>query len=185
MTNDLLAAVRDLPKVSKYLHVPAQSGSNDVLQRMKRGYTVEDYREMLARTREWIPGVAVTSDFIVGFCGETDDEFQLTMDLVRESRFKNSFIFKYSERPGTKGAELYPDDVPDEVKRRRNNELLALQNEISEDDNQPSSAARSRSSSKAPAKRRTDSIAPTNRTQPKNPLMRPRRRPTIIPSLNW
>ena len=103
---------------------------------MKRGYTVEDYREMLARIREWIPGVAVTSDFIVGFCGETDDDFQLTMDLVRECRFKNSFIFKYSERPGTKGAELYADDVPEEVKRRRNNELLALQNEISEEDNQ-------------------------------------------------
>ncbi len=135
MTNDLLAAVRDLPKVSKYLHVPVQSGSNEVLRRMKRGYTVEDYREVLARMREWIPGVAVTSDFIVGFCGETDEEFQMTMDLVRESRFKNSFIFKYSERPGTKGAELYPDDVPDEVKRRRNNELLALQNQISEEDN--------------------------------------------------
>ncbi len=136
MTNDLLVAVRDLPKVSKYLHVPAQSGSNDVLLRMKRGYTVEDYCEMLDRTREWIPGVAVSSDFIVGFCGETEDEFQLTMDLARESRFKNSFIFKYSERPGTKGADLYPDDVPDDVKRRRNNELLALQNEISEADNQ-------------------------------------------------
>jgi tRNA-2-methylthio-N6-dimethylallyladenosine synthase len=135
MTNDLLAAVRDLPKVSKYLHVPLQSGSNAVLQRMKRGYTVEEYREMLARTREWIPGVAVSSDFIVGFCGETEGEFQLTMDLVRESRFKNSFIFKYSERPGTKGAELFADDVSDEVKRRRNNELLALQNEISEADN--------------------------------------------------
>src|SRR4051812_12726944 len=135
MTNDLLAAVRDLPKVSKYLHVPVQSGSNDVLRRMKRGYTVEEYRETLARMREWIPGVAVTSDFIVGFCGETDAEFQLTMDLVRESRFKNSFIFKYSERPGTKGAELYADDVPDEVKRRRNHELLALQNEVSEADN--------------------------------------------------
>jgi tRNA-2-methylthio-N6-dimethylallyladenosine synthase len=136
MTNDLLAAVRDLPKVSKYLHVPVQSGSNAVLQRMKRGYTVEEYREMLVRTRAMVPSVAVTSDFIVGFCGETGDEFQLTMDLVRESRFKNSFIFKYSERPGTKGAELYADDVPDDVKRRRNNELLALQNEISEEDNQ-------------------------------------------------
>jgi tRNA-2-methylthio-N6-dimethylallyladenosine synthase len=135
MTNDLLAAVRDLPKVSKYLHVPVQSGSNAVLRRMKRGYTVEEYCEMLARTRDWIPGVAVTSDFIVGFCGETEREFQLTTDLVRESRFKNSFIFKYSERPGTKGAELYADDVPDDIKRRRNNELLALQNEISEEDN--------------------------------------------------
>jgi tRNA-2-methylthio-N6-dimethylallyladenosine synthase len=136
MTNDLLSAVRDLPKVSKYLHVPVQSGSNAVLRRMKRGYTVEEYREMLDRTREWIPNVAVTSDFIVGFCGETEHDFQLTMDLVRESRFKNSFIFKYSERPGTKGAELYADDVPDEVKRRRNNELLALQNQISEEENQ-------------------------------------------------
>lgn len=136
MTDDLLAAVRDLETVSKYLHVPVQSGSNSVLQRMKRGYTVEEYREMLARTREWIPSVAVTSDFIVGFCGETEDEFERTVDLVRESRFKNSFIFKYSERPGTKGAALYADDVPDDVKRRRNNELLALQNEVSEVENQ-------------------------------------------------
>ncbi len=136
MTDDLLSAVRDLPKCSKYLHVPVQSGSNAVLRRMKRGYTVEDYREMLARTYESIPGVAVTSDFIVGFCGETDEDFQQTVDLVRESRFKNSFIFKYSERPGTKGAELYPDDVPEDVKRRRNNSLLALQNQISEEDNQ-------------------------------------------------
>jgi tRNA-2-methylthio-N6-dimethylallyladenosine synthase len=135
MTNDLLAAVRDLAKVSKYLHVPVQSGSDAVLRRMKRGYTVDEYREMLARTREWISGVAVTSDFIVGFCGETEEEFQMTIDLVRESRFKNSFIFKYSERPGTKGAELFEDDVPDDIKRRRNNELLALQNQISEEDN--------------------------------------------------
>ncbi|HVT26404.1 MAG TPA: tRNA (N6-isopentenyl adenosine(37)-C2)-methylthiotransferase MiaB [Lacipirellulaceae bacterium] len=136
MTDDLLAAVRDMPKVSKYLHVPVQSGSNAVLRRMKRGYTVEEYREMLARTRDWIPGVAVTSDFIVGFCGETENDFQLTLRLVSESRFKNSFIFKYSERPGTKGAELHADNVPDDVKRRRNNDLLALQNQISEEDNQ-------------------------------------------------
>jgi tRNA-2-methylthio-N6-dimethylallyladenosine synthase len=136
MTDDLLAAVRDLSKCCKYLHVPVQSGSNAVLKRMKRGYTVEDYRAMLARTYEAIPGVAVTSDFIVGFCGETDEDFEQTVDLVRESRFKNSFIFKYSERPGTKGAELYADDVPDEVKRRRNNSLLALQNQIGEEDNQ-------------------------------------------------
>ncbi len=135
MTDDVLAAVRDLPKVSKYLHVPVQSGSDSVLKRMKRGYTVSEYREMLARAYEWVPGLAVTSDFIVGFCGETDEDFQQTFDLVRESRFKNSFIFKYSERPGTRGAALYPDDVPDEVKRRRNNELLALQNQISEEDN--------------------------------------------------
>jgi tRNA-2-methylthio-N6-dimethylallyladenosine synthase len=137
MTDDLLEAVRDLPKVSPYLHVPAQSGSNRVLQRMKRGYTVEEYREMLLRIRQTVPAAAVTSDFIVGFCGETEEDFQATVDLVSESRFKNSFIFKYSERPGTKSAQLFPDDVPDEVKRRRNNDLLAIQNEISEEDNLP------------------------------------------------
>ena len=136
MTDDLLAAVRDLPKCSKYLHVPVQSGSNAVLKRMKRGYTIEDYREMLARTYDSIPGVAVTSDFIVGFCGETEADFEQSVELVCGSRFKNSFIFKYSERPGTKGAELYADDVPDDTKRRRNNELLEVQNEICEADNQ-------------------------------------------------
>ncbi len=136
MTDDLLQAVRDLPKCSHYLHVPAQSGSNEVLRRMKRGYTVEEYREMLARVRSAIPDAAVTSDFIVGFCGETEEDFQASAQLLREGRFKNSFIFKYSERPGTKGAELYPDDVPEVDKRRRNNELLAIQSEISEEDNQ-------------------------------------------------
>jgi len=137
MSDDLILAIRDLPKVSRYLHVPAQSGSNRMLSRMKRGYTVEDYREMLARVRATIPDAAVTSDFIVGFCGAMDEDFQATVDLVRESRFKNSFIFKYSERPGTKSAQLFPDDVPDDVKRRRNNELLAVQNAISEEDNLP------------------------------------------------
>jgi tRNA-2-methylthio-N6-dimethylallyladenosine synthase len=137
MTADLLHAVSDLPKVAKYLHVPVQSGSDAVLRRMKRGYTVGEYREMLARCYGEIPGVAVTSDFIVGFCGETEDDFQASCTIVRDARFKNSFIFKYSERPGTKGAELYPDDVPEDVKKRRNNELLAIQNAISEEDNQP------------------------------------------------
>jgi tRNA-2-methylthio-N6-dimethylallyladenosine synthase len=135
MTDDLLQAVRDLPKCSPYLHVPAQSGSNAVLKRMKRGYTIEEYREMLARIRSTIPDAAVTSDFIVGFCGETEDDFQQTMDLVRESRFKNSFIFKYSERPGTKAPSMFADDIPEDVKRRRNNELLAVQNAICEEDN--------------------------------------------------
>lgn len=137
MTRELLEAVRDLPKVSPFLHVPAQSGSNTVLQRMKRGYSVEEYREMHAMLREILPEAAVTSDFIVGFCGETEDDFQQTVALVRELRFKNSFIFKYSPRPGTKSAELYADDVPEEVKRRRNNELLMVQNVISYEDNLP------------------------------------------------
>lgn len=135
MTDDLLEAICDLPKLSSYLHVPAQSGSNRILSGMKRGYTVEDYLDMMQRIRATLPNAAVSSDFIVGFCGETEKDFQQTVDLVKHCRFKNSFIFKYSERPGTKGAELLADNVPDEVKRRRNNELLAVQNEISEEDN--------------------------------------------------
>jgi tRNA-2-methylthio-N6-dimethylallyladenosine synthase len=131
MTDDLLDAVRTLPKVCPYLHVPAQSGCNEMLRRMKRLYTVEYYRDMLARCRERVPGVAISCDFIVGFCGETEESFQRSCDLVREARFKNSFIFKYSPRPGTKADELYPDDVDEETKRRRNNELLAIQNAVS------------------------------------------------------
>ncbi len=131
MTDDLLDAVRELPKASQYLHVPAQHGDDEVLKRMKRMYTVAFYREMLARCRERVPGVAVSSDFIVGFCGETDEAFAKTCDLVREAGFKNSFIFKYSPRPGTKADDLYADDVPEEVKKRRNNDLLAIQNAVS------------------------------------------------------
>jgi tRNA-2-methylthio-N6-dimethylallyladenosine synthase len=101
---------------------------------MKRNYTAAEYREMLARCRERVPGVSVSSDFIVGFCGETEESFQKSMDLVRESGFKNSFIFKYSERSGTRAADRYPDDVPEEVKKRRNNDLLAVQNENSRAD---------------------------------------------------
>ena len=86
---------------------------------------------MLQRCREQVPGVAISSDFIVGFCGETEESFQRTCDLVREARFKNSFIFKYSPRPGTKADDLYADDVPEEVKKRRNNDLLAIQNAAS------------------------------------------------------
>lgn len=131
MSDDLLDAVRELPRVSKYLHVPAQSGCNDVLKRMKRLYTVEYYRDMLARSRERVPGVSISSDFIVGFCGETEESFQRSCDLVRGGNFKNSYIFKYSTRPGTKGHELYEDDVPEETKKRRNNDLLAIQNQVS------------------------------------------------------
>ncbi len=131
MTPDLIAAVRDLPKVCHYLHVPAQHGSDAVLTRMKRGYTIGEYMEMLGRVREELPHAAVTSDFIVGFCGETDGEFQTTLDLVRTADFKNSFIFKYSPRPGTKAFERQPDDVPEAVKKERNNVLLDAQAEVS------------------------------------------------------
>jgi len=135
MTPDLLDAVRDLPKVSKYLHIPVQSGCNEMLKKMKRLYTVEEYRETLNRVRAHIPGSSVSSDFIVGFCGESEASFQKSMDLVRESKFKNSFIFKYSERGGTKAAALYPDDVPEEVKKRRNKDLLEVQDANCFEDN--------------------------------------------------
>jgi tRNA-2-methylthio-N6-dimethylallyladenosine synthase len=131
MSDGLLQSVRDLPKVFKYLHVPAQSGCDEVLRRMKRLYTVGFYRDMLARCRETVPGVSVSSDFIVGFSGETEVSFEGSCDLVRTGGFKNSYIFKYSPRPGTKGHELHPDDVPEETKRRRNNDLLLLQNAAS------------------------------------------------------
>jgi tRNA-2-methylthio-N6-dimethylallyladenosine synthase len=131
MTDELIAAVRDLPKVSHYLHVPAQHGSDAVLTRMKRGYSIGEYMEMLGRLREAIPHAAVTSDFIVGFCGETDAEFQTTLDLVRTADFKNSFIFKYSPRPGTKAFDRQPDDVPEAVKKERNQALLEAQSAVS------------------------------------------------------
>ena len=137
MTDDLIAAVRDLPKVCRYLHVPAQHGSDVVLGRMKRGYSIGDYMEMLGRIRTALPEAAVTSDFIVGFCGETDAEFQTTLDLVKTADFKNSFIFKYSPRPGTKAFERLPDDVPEEVKKQRNRLLLDAQEEVSLAGNQP------------------------------------------------
>jgi tRNA-2-methylthio-N6-dimethylallyladenosine synthase len=135
MTDDLLQSVRDLPRVSRYLHVPAQSGCDEVLKRMKRMYTAASYEEMLARVRETIPGVAVSSDFIVGFCGETEASYERTVGMVERSRFKNSFIFKYSARAGTKADQLHPDDVPEAVKKRRNNDLLAIQTAISLEDN--------------------------------------------------
>ncbi|MHC5541725.1 tRNA (N6-isopentenyl adenosine(37)-C2)-methylthiotransferase MiaB [Singulisphaera rosea] len=137
MTDDLLQAIRDLPRVSRYLHIPAQSGCDEMLKKMKRNYTVAFYDEMLAKTRETIPGVAVSSDFIVGFCGETEASFLRTMRLVERSRFKNSFIFKYSARQGTKADVLFNDDISEEVKKRRNNDLLAVQNAICFEDNRP------------------------------------------------
>jgi tRNA-2-methylthio-N6-dimethylallyladenosine synthase len=135
MSDDLIDAVHDLPKVSPYLHVPAQHGSNDVLKRMKRGYTVEEYEAMLGCVRQRLPQATVSSDFIVGFCGETDCDHERSCELVRRARFKNSFVFKYSPRPGTRAHGNLPDDVPEDVKRARNHELLAIQNQISLEDN--------------------------------------------------
>jgi tRNA-2-methylthio-N6-dimethylallyladenosine synthase len=130
-TDEALRAMRDCERICRYLHVPAQHGSDRVLKLMNRGYTAGQYREFIARAREMMPDVSIASDFIVGFPTETDEEFEQTKQLVRDCRFKNSFIFKYSPRPGTVAIDRFADDVPEDVKRRRNNELLAVQQEAS------------------------------------------------------
>ncbi len=133
--DDILEAIRDLPKVCEYLHIPVQSGNDDVLKRMRRQYSVTEYRDLLARAREFVPNITLASDFIVGFCGETEDEFQDTVKLVQDLTFKNIFVFKYSQRPETVAARRALDDIPDEIKRRRNNELLQIQDTISMETN--------------------------------------------------
>jgi tRNA-2-methylthio-N6-dimethylallyladenosine synthase len=130
-TDDVLEAMRDLPKVCEYLHIPAQSGSDAVLRRMRRQYTVGQYVDLIDRAREHVPGLALASDFIVGFCGETEEEHQGTIRLIERCRFKNIFVFKYSPRPGTVADKRGVDDIPESVKRRRNMELLDLQQRIS------------------------------------------------------
>ncbi|GMV98647.1 MAG: tRNA-2-methylthio-N(6)-dimethylallyladenosine synthase [Phycisphaerae bacterium] len=130
-TDDVLEAMRDLPKVCEYLHLPAQSGSNAVLARMKRQYTVEQYLELIERARAIVPGISLAGDFIVGFCGETEAEHQETLALVERVGYKNLFMFKYSDRPGTAAHRRLPDDVPEAVKKRRHAELAAVQNRMS------------------------------------------------------
>ena len=130
--DDILHAMASSPKVCHYLHMPAQSGSDRVLRAMNRHYTAEQYLELLARARRIVPDLAIAGDFIVGFPGETEDDFRATVDLVRQARYRNCFVFKYSPRPGTTADKRHQDSVPDEVKQRRNVELLAVQEAISE-----------------------------------------------------
>ena len=132
-TDDVLEAMRDLPNVCEYIHCPSQSGADGVLKRMNRKYTRAEYDDLIDRARATVPGVVLAGDFIVGFPGETQDDHQASADLIRRSGYKNSFIFKYSPRPGTLAAKQYKDDVPIPVKKRRNNELLAVQAEVSLD----------------------------------------------------
>ena len=127
---ELLRAMAELPSLCEHLHMPAQSGSTRILRAMNRGYTADRYREIIASAREIVPDIEIASDFIVGFPGETDEDFEATVSLVRECRFNQSFIFKYSPRERTKAAEM-PDDVPLAVKQERNQRLLAVQEEVS------------------------------------------------------
>ena len=126
MRPSLIEALRDLPKVCKYLHFPAQSGSDRVLKAMRRGYTVARYLEIVDALRAEVPGIELASDFIVGFPGETAEDVDATVALMERVRFQNSFVFKYSPRPGTDAAAL-ADDVPEEEKKRRNQLLLDVQ----------------------------------------------------------
>ena len=129
--DDILRVMADSPKVCEYLHLPAQSGSDKILRAMNRHYSSRQYLELLDRARAVVPGIAVAGDFIVGFPGETDEDFQATVDLVEKARYKNAFIFKYSPRPGTAADKRLQDTVPADVKQRRNAELLAVQERIS------------------------------------------------------
>lgn len=131
--DDILDVMAACPRICRYLHVPAQSGSNRILKLMNRGYTVEEYREFIDRALAKLPDVSIAGDIIVGFPTETDEDFQATVDLVRAVPYKNNFIFKYSPRPGTVAIDRFADDVPNEVKKYRNNHLLAVQSEVSTD----------------------------------------------------
>jgi tRNA-2-methylthio-N6-dimethylallyladenosine synthase len=129
LSDRLLDAIAETPAVCPWLHVPAQSGSDRVLRRMKRLYGRADYLRMVERARARVPDVTFSSDFIVGFPGETDDDFRLTLELVREVGYDQAFTFKYSARPGTPAAHL-ADDVPLAVKKARLAELMAAQAEV-------------------------------------------------------
>jgi tRNA-2-methylthio-N6-dimethylallyladenosine synthase len=128
----ILEAMATLPKVCRYLHIPAQSGSDSILKAMNRGYTCAEYLELLDMARKIVPDIAIAGDFIVGFPGETDDDFEQTAVLLKKARYKNSFIFKYSPRPGTIADKRLEDNIPQEIKNKRNVELLKVQEEISE-----------------------------------------------------
>ena len=125
-TDELIAVYRDCPKVCRHLHLPVQSGSDRVLAEMGRRYTREEYLAAVKRLRDLDPEFAVTTDVIVGYPGETEEDFEATRSLMEEASFDNSFIFKYSPRPGTRSAALV-DDVPQEEKERRDQVLLADQ----------------------------------------------------------
>jgi tRNA-2-methylthio-N6-dimethylallyladenosine synthase len=129
LSDRLIAAMADCPSVCEHLHLPVQSGDDAVLKRMGRQYTIEHYLERLAAIRAAVPGIAISTDVIVGFCGETEAQFQSTLRLLEMVRYDTVFAAAYSERPGTPATRL-PDDVPPDVKRRRLNELLALQEGI-------------------------------------------------------
>ncbi|RLC70331.1 MAG: tRNA (N6-isopentenyl adenosine(37)-C2)-methylthiotransferase MiaB, partial [Chloroflexi bacterium] len=130
MSQRLIEAVARLPKVCEHISLPVQAGDDEILKAMRRGYTVEQYRELVHRVRKTIPGVALSTDVIVGFPGETEEQFQHTFELLRELRFDQVHVAAYSPRPGTIAARKLRDDVPHQEKMRRLKVLEKLQEQI-------------------------------------------------------
>ena len=130
-TDQMMDAMSDSSTICKHLHLPLQSGSTEVLERMRRTYTAEAYRTLVAKLRERMPDIALTTDVIVGFSGETDEEFMETYQMMSEIRYDSAFMFKYSEREGTLAHKALPDDVPEGVKGERLEQIIGLQERIS------------------------------------------------------
>ena len=130
-TDDVIAALAEEPRLCKYVHLPLQSGSDPVLARMRRGYTVDEFRAIVAALRRAMPRIALSTDLLCGFSGETEDDHQATLALMRELRFDSAFMFAYSERDPTYAAKKLADDVPPAVKQRRLAEIVALQEQLS------------------------------------------------------
>jgi len=131
ISDALLEVMARYDNICKSIHLPAQSGSNEMLKKMNRKYTREWYLERIAAIRRYMPDCAITTDLIAGFCGETEEDHQQTLSLMREVGYASAFMFKYSERPGTFSARHFEDDIDDAEKTRRLNEIIALQNTLS------------------------------------------------------
>ena len=135
MSDETLHVIANEPNICHHIHLPVQSGSNRILKLMNRKYTREWYLDRVAAIRRTIPDCAISTDIFVGYCSETEEDHQLSLSLMRECQYDSAFMFKYSERPGTYASKHLPDDIPEDVKVRRLNELIALQNELSAESN--------------------------------------------------
>lgn len=136
ISDELIETMARYDNICNHIHLPVQSGSDRLLEKMRRRYTAEWYLERVAMIREVLPGCEITTDVIAGFCSETEEDHQQTLELFRKVGFDYAYMFYYSERPGTLAARHYPDDVPLNVKTRRLNEIIALQSELSLKSNQ-------------------------------------------------
>ncbi|MGM9674950.1 MAG: tRNA (N6-isopentenyl adenosine(37)-C2)-methylthiotransferase MiaB [Bacteroidaceae bacterium] len=135
MSDDTLYAIAEEPNICRQIHLPVQSGSNRILGLMNRKYTREWYLERVAAIRRIIPDCGLSTDIFAGYCSETEEDHQQSLSLMRECAYDSAFMFKYSERPGTWASKHLPDDIPEDTKIRRLNELIALQNELSAESN--------------------------------------------------